>query len=673
MYVRIATLFLLIALSMPAAQAQTTPAQPTQESGRAEQIHDSMPKVARIEQVAISPTGSSVAWRFNDAIHIRDTNAAAPEQTIPNPENYSLRDVAWSHDGRQLAYIAEVKGRVQAAQIWIRQMPDGPARKLADLKGYVSTPRFSPDDKTLAFLFIANMPRNAGPLEPMTPLEGVIEERFYEQRINTIDLASGAVRAVSQDDLYVYEYDWAPDGQSWAATAAHGSGDNNWWVAHLYTIDAKSGELHDVLKPKLQIAFPRYSPDGKAIAFISGIMSDEGSTGGDVFVVPAAGGAERNLTPGMKASATGLTWVASDRILFTEIIDGNSGLATVTTKGGDARTEWSAFESITAGRGTPIALASDGQISAFVRQSLETPVEVWAGPIGKWKQITSVNANAKPTWGEAKNVHWLSTSAMRGTKEKSVRVQGWLLFPANYEASKKYPLVVSVHGGPAGACMPHFDVASGSLSSMGYFVLCPNPRGSYGQGEAFTQGNVKDFGYGDFEDIMSGIDSLAKEYPIDVTRLGIHGHSYGGYMTMWAETQTRRFNAAVAGAGLSDWLSYYGQNDIDEWMIPYFGGSVYQDPEVYARSSPINYVMNVKTPTLLLVGDRDGEVPAPQSIEWWHALKTLGVPVRLVIYPNEGHAISRPADRHDYELRTLQWFEKYLEPAQPAAAPTAAR
>lgn len=245
-----------------------------------------------------------------------------------------------------------------------------------------------------------------------------------------------------------------------------------------------------------------------------------------------------------------------------------------------------------------------------------------------------------------------------------MRIQGWLLLPKNYDPKKSYPMVVSVHGGPSAACMPKWSSNDGTYSAMGYFELCPNPRGSYGQGEAFTRGNVKDFGGGDFRDIMAGIDALAKEYPIDLNRLGIRGHSYGGYMTMWAETQTARFKAAVSGAGLSNWLSYYGENDIDEWMIPFFGASVYDDPAIYAKSAPINFVKNVKTPTLILVGDRDGEVPAPQSFEWWHALKTLKVPVQFVVYPDEGHAIAQPAHYRDYNVRSLQWFERWFSEAK---------
>jgi dipeptidyl aminopeptidase/acylaminoacyl peptidase len=247
----------------------------------------------------------------------------------------------------------------------------------------------------------------------------------------------------------------------------------------------------------------------------------------------------------------------------------------------------------------------------------------------------------------------------------AMRIQGWLTEPKQVEAGKKYPLVIAVHGGPSSHCGNSWDpYYAGPGSLAGYFVLCSNPRGSYGQGEAFTRGNVKDFGGGDYRDIVAGIDAIAKEYPIDTTKVGITGHSYGGYMTMWAESQTTRFAAAVSGAGLSNWLSYYGLNDIDEWMIPFFGASVYDDPAVYAKSDPMPFVKKVKTPTLILVGDRDGEVPMEQSVEWWHALKTMNVPTELVVYPDEGHAVGKPADRRDYTIRTAAWFDEWFAKAK---------
>jgi len=629
-------------------------AQAAAPNSRADQLYASMPKAKSLGQVAISPDGRNVAYISRGQLFVTSSDAGdqggvGKATQISVPGGLLISQPTWSSDGRRLAFIAEERSEKPSGSAWITDFPGIP-EKLADFQGDVSEPKFSPDNRTLAVLFIEGIPRSSGPLMPMTPPEGVIEEKFYEQRITTIDLASKTVKQISPADLYVYEYDWTPDGKSWVVSAAHGSGDNNWWLARLYSVDS-TGQLREIYKPKLQIAEPRVSPDGTQVAFIHGIMSDQGSTGGDIYSVPIAAGEAKNLTPGMKASASSFTWTSPSQILFAENIDGNAGIASVSTSG-DVKHLWHSPEAIGgSGYGFGFSASRDAKTLALTRQSYSTPAELWAGPIGTFHQLTSINAAVKPAWGEAQNVHW---------DNAGTRVQGWLLFPRDYDKNKKYPMIVSVHGGPSAACTSRFNAMDGLLSAAGYFVLCPNPRGSYGQGEAFTQGNVKDFGGGDFRDIMSGIDALAKQFPVDTDRLGIRGHSYGGYMTMWAETQTTRFKAAVSGAGLSNWTSYYGENDIDEWMIPFFGASVYDDPAVYAKSDPIRFVKNVKTPTLILVGDRDGEVPAPQSFEWWHALKTLGVPNQFVVYPNEGHAINKPEHMKDYQVRTLDWFDKYL-------------
>jgi dipeptidyl aminopeptidase/acylaminoacyl peptidase len=227
--------------------------------------------------------------------------------------------------------------------------------------------------------------------------------------------------------------------------------------------------------------------------------------------------------------------------------------------------------------------------------------------------------------------------------------------------SSKAPMVVIVHGGPASAVRPSWSDQALLLASQGYFVFMPNPRGSFGQGEAFTRANVKDFGYGDLRDILRGVDAVLAAAPVDASRIGLYGHSYGGYMTMWAVTQTDRFRAAVAGAGIASWQSYYGQNRIDQWMLPYFGKSVYDDPEVYARSSPITFIKKVKTPTLVLQGERDAEVPLPQAYEFWHALRSLGVETQLVVYGDEGHHIRKPANVRDQVQRIVGWFDSHLK------------
>jgi len=267
--------------------------------------------------------------------------------------------------------------------------------------------------------------------------------------------------------------------------------------------------------------------------------------------------------------------------------------------------------------------------------------------------MTKSNVAIRPFWGEARSVTWTSDGQS---------VQGWLLAPLDVEPSQKSAMVVVPHGGPSGIATAGWPNRwNAILPSQGYFVFLPNPRGSYGQGEAFTQGNVKDFGYGDFRDIERGVDAVLASAPIDPKRLGICGWSYGGYMTMWAVTQTNRYAAAVAGAGIMSWQSYYGQNRIDQWLVPFFGASVYDDPDVYAKSSPVTFIKKVKTPTLVLHGDRDSEVPTPQGYEFWHALRTLGVETQFVVYEHEGHMFASPAHQRDVITRTLAWFDSHLQ------------
>jgi dipeptidyl aminopeptidase/acylaminoacyl peptidase len=248
------------------------------------------------------------------------------------------------------------------------------------------------------------------------------------------------------------------------------------------------------------------------------------------------------------------------------------------------------------------------------------------------------------------------------------KVQGWLVGPKQTEAGKTYPMIVQVHGGPSAAVTPRFvgDGEQGNalmrdMVQRGYFIFMPNPRGSYGQGEAFTMANRRDFGGGDWRDILAGVDAAAAVAPIDLHRLGLMGHSYGGFMTMWGVTHSDRFKAAVAGAGIANWISYYGQNGIDTWKIPFFGASMYDDPAVYRAASPLETIKNAKTPTLIMVGERDVEVPAAQSVEFWHGLRAMNVPASLVIFDGEGHSFRKPESQKESRSRTLAWFEKYLK------------
>ena len=441
-------------------------------------------------------------------------------------------------------------------------------------------------------------------------------------------------------------------------TAAPGDGDNMWWVAKLYAFNAADGKarvIYTPSSPKQQLADPRVSPDGARVSFIAGIMSDFSSTGGDAFVLDLApGGLVTDVTPHVPASVTALGWRCDGKALIGRLLASDQtqiaelGLVPSATLPPPLS---SAQESLGETDG-PVSSACGTKMTAVAHQSFASPPEIEVGEMGKWRDLTSVNAGLAPD-ARAQNITWSNG----GFEE-----QGWLLLPVSANHTEKLPMITSVHGGPAAANEPRFARGGfdGELLAKGYAIFLPNPRGSFGQGEAYTMANVRDFGHGDLSDILAGVDAAGRAAPIDEARLGIMGWSYGGYMTMWAVTQTNRFKAAVAGAGLSDWLSYYGENGIDEWMIPYFGASVYDDPAVYARSSPINYIKNAHTPTLTVVGENDIECPAPQTMEFWHALHDLGVPTQSVIYPGEGHGMQNPKHLRDYQDRTLAWFGKYL-------------
>jgi dipeptidyl aminopeptidase/acylaminoacyl peptidase len=553
-------------------------------------------------------------------------------------------------------------------QVFVWSKKTGEAKELTHLVGGIDSLAWSPDGRSIGFLFVENATRSAGALAAMKPWAGVIGEDGVEvQRVGVVEVAGGAFAQVTPASLHVYEFDWSRDSKHLAFVAANPPGENNWWVAQLYTEDLADRQPKSILDTAkvlgslhgLQIAVPRWSPDDKQIAFIGGLMSDQGATGGDVYLIPAIGGEPRNVTPGRAASVAFIGWVGPEVLGIAEHVGGSSHVTALNLSTGQDVTQVNATFAETIGAGGQVMSISIShkRTVALIRSSFEKAPEVWAGPVDDMKQITHLNDGMKPAWGKMENIEWTNDG---------FKAQGWLLYPANYDPAKKYPLVVSVHGGPSSAVTPRWPgVGYGGVpfSALGYFVFMPNPRGSYGQGEKFTQANIKDFGYGDLRDILAGMNVLEKRFPIDKNREGLTGWSYGGFMTMFGVTQTNRFKAAVAGAGVSDWKSYYGENSIDQWMVPFFGKTVYDDAEIYAKSSAIEYIKKVKTPTLVVVGDRDGECPAPQSFEFWHALRAEGVKTQLVVYPNEGHAFRDPGHRKDVLERALNWFETEM-PAQ---------
>ena len=621
--------------------------------------------VHRYLEVEISPNGELVASVEGDSsksggaptvrdLLIRHVSGGAAV-TVPMPCGRVPQcwpdSPTWSPDGKHVAFALRTPGS-HARSLYAVAADGSGLDKLLDFSGTIVRCAICRMGVSPCSRF-KTPPRKSARLKPARRLPAIWMHRRRSSELRS--WSNGALQWVSPPDLFVYEYDWRAGGKGFIGTAAPGDGDNNWWTAKLYAFPESGGDARVIYTPadaRQQLAMPKVSRDGSLVAFIAGIMSDFGSTGGDVYTIAIDGGVATNLTPDMHASATAISWrcdghlqaemLAGDKTQFADL---GSGLAPRPPK-----IVWSGEESF-GDRAGGISTACPSGSTADSHESFTTAPEIEVGTIGHWRNLTTTNAGLSLA-AHVQSVWW---------KNDGFDIQGWLLLPLHTEG--KVPMITQVHGGPAAAVTPGFP-GPGTISALlehGYAIFRPNPRGSYGQGERFTLANVRDFGHGDLRDILAGIDAAAKVAPIDTARLGLTGGSYGGFMSMWAVTQTNRFKAAVAAAGISDWLSYYGENGIDAWMIPYFGKSAYDDPAVYGASSAINYIHNVKTPTFAYVGERDIECPAPQTQEFWHAMKAMNVPTSIMIYPGEGHGLRDPAHLADAEQRTIAWFDKYLK------------
>jgi dipeptidyl aminopeptidase/acylaminoacyl peptidase len=607
-------------------------------------------RIAAIESVETDSAGP----RPHGVINVRDAASGKIVATFDPCATCTYDFPSWSPDRNALSFVASDR-KAGTATLYVAA--DGKVATLTTVKGVASTARWSPDGARLAMLATVGAMKMTGATEAGAALVGEIGAEEDEQRIAVVARSGGEIKLVSPSDTFIYEYDWTPDGNGFVVTSAKGNGDNNWWVATLGHVDAATGALRILAAPKMQMNMPRMSKDGKTVAFIGGLMSDFGSVGGDVFLVPAVGGAPVNATPGYKGSFTGLSWQGK-QIVASALVGSDQAIVAIDPSARTQRTLWSAPVTASGSRDGRFVLSDDGAIAASVHEDFQHAARIVAGRLPNLVPITHDNEDHAPQVS-ARSISW--------TNDK-FNVQGWLVQPLKIEAGKKYPMVVMVHGGPAAAATPRF-VSQGEggnallreLTNKGYFVFMPNPRGSYGQGTAFSGANKRDFGGGDWRDILAGVDAVEKVAPVDGKRLGLMGHSYGGFMTMWGVTHSQRFKAAVAGAGIANWISYYGQNGIDQWMIPFFGASAYDDPAIYRKASPIESIKSAKTPTLIYVGERDVECPPAQSTEFWHGLKAMGTPTSLVIYDGEGHSIRKPEHQRDQRERTLAWFDRYLK------------
>ena len=610
--------------------------------------HDDLLGIRAAGAPALSPDGSAVAFTISDSwatgrrprsqIWLAPLAGGAPRPLTGGPQ--SDREPRWSPDGGRLAFLSD-RGAGGEMRVHLLTPATGRIEPVVCPAGDVVDFQWSADGSALAVLL-----RPTSPAPAKDPICFEAEPR--PSRVWVVPLGGGEARAVTPPDLHVWEFDWSPDGARFALISSATPYEWSWYQTRL-TLAGPGGltMLHD--PGRRQLARPLWSPDGATIAFLSAALSDRGSVGADLWTVPAAGGEARDLTAGYGGSVTWMEWRSATELLLLAYEGFETVLATL--QPGAAPRVLNRGEFAAGPRFQP-CFSRAGALLALSREDCQRPADIWTfSAAAGWQQLTDLNPQVRE-WAVP------ATEVVRWRSFDDQVIEGMLTLPPDGRAP--YPLIVSPHGGPTSCTHRRFVQGWNQLlAARGYAVLQPNFRGSTGRGLAFSEANLGDLGGGDWRDIEAGVDALVASGVADPERLGFGGWSYGGFLTAWAVTRTRRYRAAVMGAGIANWLSFHGRSYLQTWDQIYLQGDPYTSDN-YRRWSPIHHVDNVKTPVLIVHGEKDGDVPVGQSYEFHRALAERGVPAELVVYPREPHGLREPAHLRDLWTRIEGFYAGHL-------------
>ena len=615
----------------------------------------------------VSPDGSQVLyvrrdadWEENRSIsHIYRVNAdgSGTRQLTYGKEGQS--NPSWSPDGGIVAFTAD-REDAGGTQIYLLDLAGGEARRLTDHPTSVQSPSWSPDGRWIYFL--AEDPETEEEKEEEAAGDDVyaFDENYKQEHLWKVEVATGEESRITDGDFTVAQYSLSRDGSRVAhvrtPTPLYGS----YQYGEVWVMDRDGTRAVQLTRDTVPQQSPALSPDNRTVMFRADSNEELDFYYNDkIFLVPASGGTPRVLLPDLPYEITGAAWSA----------DGNSIFFTANT---GVRHE---LYRVSARGGTPVRLTEgdhalgswtydpENGIHAFTVQHRTNPGDVWmlgeedsAGP----RRVTRVFDYLDETFLLPRQ------EAVQWEGEDGETVEGLLFYPLGYREGTRYPLVVQTHGGPAASDKFQFG-SSGNyiqvLTAHGYFVFKPNYRGSTGYGDPFLRDMVGHYFNQAHKDVMTGVDYLIDRGLVDGNRMGKMGWSGGGHMTNKIITYTDRFRAASSGAGASNWVSMYAQSDVRVYRTPWFGGNPWEEDapiDIYWEHSPLKYVHQVTTPTLILVGEEDLRVPMPQSVELYRALKALDVPTHLYVAPRQPHGWRELRHRLFKANVEMDWWERWI-------------
>ena len=654
----------LIALAVIAATAEIAPAAPADRAPAAPRSFtlEHALTLRSISQLTWSASGRHLAFvvnapdtaenTTNQDIWLLDVGAESARRLTRHPKNDF--SPSFSPGGDTIAFVStRAPGDDAKPAIYMMSLAGGDPWPFGSYDEAVGEVCWSPDGRWLAYVKTDTLARSIREWRKKKWDQVVEDERLQYPALWVVEVATGRQRRLTSGPHYVWNARWAPDSRSIAFLVSPTGKPDDENLTDIGIVPVgRIGDPPPVLRTLgvIGAAFA-WSPDGRWIAWAGGSHREVYVEKSDLWVAPAAGGRPVDLTAGLDEDAGPPAWSPrSDTLTFHVAHGASTMLAAVARTGGGVTLSIDRR----ADAGAPV-IARDGRM-AWVQSDPLAPAEVWvaerAGAAGRAR--SAVNAEvAKLALGSTRTVRWTSTD--------HERIEGLLLRPHGARDGIPLKTLVLLHGGPYTARYAlGFQSVGQYFAAHGYQVFMPNFRSSGGYGTAFMVRHRSDWGGQDWNDVMTGVDSLVAARLADAHRLGVFGHSYGGYLSAWAITHTDRFKAACVSAGAVDLAAHYGQSDIHRYRAYEFEGPPWATPENWRRSSPMSAITRASTPTLILVGESDQRVPMPQSQELYTALTALHVPCEFVHYPREPHGIREPRHRADWFERTRGWFDRWI-------------
>jgi dipeptidyl aminopeptidase/acylaminoacyl peptidase len=659
------TLVIFLCLMAPAALAQDKPAKPDAPEPRTKDGQKLLTaldllKISVVSAPRISPDGVRVAytvsetrmekdkeWKNATQVWVVPTAGGKAQQYARGDKNATAPE--WSPDGAMLAFLSD-REKDGERQVWMIRSDGGEAWAVTTHKGGVSGFRFSPDGKQLLLSATDQPAKDEEDRKKLKDDTIVMDHDIKMTHLWLWNIEKKDEKRLTEGNFTVSDPQWSPDGTRITYTTRPTPRADDGSLSDVWIMTVAGSEKKKLEGNPGSSDTARWSPDGKWIAYTGSPDASGGVSNTFLYLISANGGAPRELTKKFDLSVGTPVWTPDGRAIYfsTNVLEAievyrcdvaSGAVSQITHRGGS----------------TGISeISRDGRTLVGTLSSAQAPTELYSTKGDVTKDITYHNSWLKDySLAESEVVKWKSKD---GTD-----VEGLLTKPVGYKAGKKVPFLLNPHGGPTGASLNNFSGTVQVLAANGFAVLQPNFRGSTGKGLSFAQANKNTWGKGDYEDCMTGVDAMIASGVADPDRLGAFGWSYGGYMTFWILTQTDRFKAVSPGAGLTNIYSMYSQTDIHRYLHWFYTDKApWEAQDLYWDRSPMKYVGNVKTPTMIMHGQVDTRVPIAQAQEFYQALVERKVPVEFVVYPRENHGFTEPRHQLDRVRRYVKFFSKYL-------------